>query len=116
MEWVFSRVLDGMGFFVKFPSLPFLREKILREGNFRSFVFFVGRQNVTLTALSIVRKSFCLFELIMMIQAFKINKSVLSFLVFCALKFDCFSLLPFVLSLLLLTIEGVFRAKIHNSA
>ena len=75
-----------------------------------------GLAFVTLTALSILRKSFCLFELIMMIQAFKINKSVLSFLVFCVLKFDCFSLLPFVLSLLLLTIEGLFRAKIHNSA
>ena len=66
--------------------------------------------------LKYTQKSFCLFELIMMIQAFKINKSVLSFLVFCVLKFDCFSLLPFVLSLLLLTIEGLFRAKIHNSA
>ena len=27
--------------------------------------FFVGRQNVALIALSILRKSFCLFELIM---------------------------------------------------
>ena len=64
---------DGMGVltavgwdgcFLKFPSIPFLREK-LREGNFRSFVFFVGRQNFALTALSILRRSFCLFELIM---------------------------------------------------
>ena len=51
-----------------------------------------------------------------MIQAFKINKSVLSFSSFFVLNFDCFSLIPFVLSLLLLTIEGLFRANTHNSA
>ena len=36
MEW------DGMGFFLKFPSLPFIRENNLLKRNFSLFSFSLG--------------------------------------------------------------------------
>ena len=94
MEKVFSRFWL-LGSFLIF-LLYILARKNFEKEILDPLFFFVGHQSFTLTAIGLLKKTFCLFDFLVVAMLLLKNGSDLSrFLV----NFDCFSLLLFDLSL-----------------